>query len=48
MGADARNDGYILMPSEVEAYRGRDKAFEFKGTSGFMITIDMTSKDVKK
>lgn len=43
-----RNDGFILMPDEVEAYRVGDKAFEFKGTNGFMITVDMTSKDVKK
>jgi hypothetical protein len=35
------------MPDEVEAYRVGEKAFEFKGTSGFMITIDITSKDVK-
>jgi hypothetical protein len=41
-----RNDGFILMPNEVEAYRVGPKAFEFKGTNGFMITIDMTSKDV--
>jgi len=44
----SHNDGYILMPSEVETYKAGDKAFGFKGTSGFMITIDMTSKDVKK
>jgi hypothetical protein len=43
----ARNDGFVLMPNEVEAYRAGDKAFEFKGTNGFMITLDMTSKDVK-
>lgn len=43
-----RNDGFILMPDEVEAYRIGENAFEFEGTSGFMITIDMTSKDVKK
>ena len=43
-----RNDGFILMPDEVEAYRVGDRAFEFKGTSGFMVTIDITSKDVKK
>ena len=42
-----RNDGFILMPNEVEAYRVGDKAFEYKGTNGFMITIDITSKDVK-
>jgi hypothetical protein len=46
--AAPRNDGFILMPNEVEAYRVGDKAFEFKGTTGFMVTIDMTSKDVKK
>ena len=43
----ARNDGFVLMPNEVEAYRLGPRAFEFKGTNGFMITIDMTSKDVK-
>lgn len=43
-----RNDGFILMPNEVEAYRTGKKAFEFKGTNGFMITYDITSKDVKK
>ena len=43
-----RNDGFIMMPNEVEAYRAGDKAFEFKGTNGFMITIDINSKDAKK
>jgi hypothetical protein len=43
-----RNEGFILMPNEVEAYRVGDKPFEYKGTNGFMITIDITSKDVKK
>jgi hypothetical protein len=42
----ARNEGFVLMPNEVEAYRAGDKPFEFKGTNGFMITLDMTSKDV--
>jgi hypothetical protein len=42
-----RNDGFVLMPNEVEAYRVGDKSFEFKGTNGFMITIDIASKDVK-
>jgi hypothetical protein len=41
-----RNDGFVLMPNEVEAYRTGDKAFEFKGTNGFMITFDISSKDV--
>ena len=42
----SRNEGFVLMPNEVEAYRGGDKAFEFKGTNGFMVTFDMSSKDV--
>lgn len=41
-----RNDGFLLMPNEVEAYRVGAKAFEFKGTNGFTITWDMSSKDV--
>jgi Protein of unknown function (DUF1326) len=41
-----RNDGFVLMTNEVEAYRAGDKAFEFKGTNGFMITFDVNSKDV--
>ena len=42
-----RNDGFVLMKNEVEAYRAGDKPFEFKGTNGFMITLDIASKDVK-
>jgi hypothetical protein len=42
-----RNDGFVLMPNEVEAYRVGPNAFEYKGTNGFMITVDYTSKDVK-
>jgi hypothetical protein len=41
-----RNDGFVLMPNEVEAYRVGDKQYEFKGTNGFMITFDINSKDV--
>jgi uncharacterized protein DUF1326 len=41
-----RNDGFVLMPNEVEAYRAGPNAFEFKGTNGFLITWDMTSNDV--
>lgn len=41
-----RNDGFVLMPNRVEAYRVGDKAFEFKGTNGFMITFDISSKDI--
>jgi hypothetical protein len=40
-----RNDGFIMMPNEVEAYRVGPKAFEFKGTNGFLITIDLNSND---
>jgi len=40
-----RHDGFVLMPNEIEAYRLGDKAFEFKGTNGFMITVDIASKD---
>ncbi len=41
-----RNDGFILMANEVEAYRAGDKPYEFRGTNGFMITFDINSKDV--
>lgn len=41
-----RNNGFVLMPNEVEAYRLGDKAFEYKGTNGFMITFDINNKDV--
>jgi hypothetical protein len=41
-----RNDGFVMMPNEVEAYRAGDKAFEFKNSNGFMITFDINSKDV--
>ena len=40
-----RNTGFVLMPNEIETYKLGDKAFEFKGTNGFMITIDINSKD---
>jgi hypothetical protein len=43
-----RNDGFVLMPNEVEAYRVGDKAFEYKGTNGFMLTLDMNSGDLAK
>jgi hypothetical protein len=43
-----RNEGFIMMPTEVESYQLDDKPFEFKGTNGFMITIDINSKDAEK
>ena len=41
-----RNDGFIMMPNEVEAYRVGPQAFEYRGTNGFMLTLDISSKDV--
>jgi hypothetical protein len=41
-----RHDGFVLMPNEVEAYRLGPNAFEYEGTNGFMITIDINSDDV--
>jgi hypothetical protein len=43
-----RNDGFTLMPTEVQAYHVGPKAFEFKDTSGFLITFDMNSNDFQK
>lgn len=34
------------MPNEVETWKMGDRAFEYKGTTGFMITIDMASQDL--
>lgn len=39
-GAD-HNAGFELMPNSVEAWRGAGKQFEFRGTNGFMITVDI-------
>ena len=41
-----RHDGFVLMTNDVEAYRLGPNAFEYKGTNGFMITFDISSKDV--
>lgn len=38
------NDGFVLMPNVVEAWRGDDRSFEFKGRNGFMITFDIDSE----
>ncbi len=43
-----RNEGFKLMGNEVEAYRVGEKAFEFKGTTGFMLSFDINSNDAKK
>jgi hypothetical protein len=46
--ASTRNDGFNILPVETLVYRrGPQPApFEFKGTSGWTITIDMNSNDV--
>jgi hypothetical protein len=43
-----RNDGFIMMPNVVEAYRVGPNAFEYNGTNGFMLTLDISSKDFAK
>lgn len=45
MGAP-RNNGFKMMPNEVETWKVGDKAFMFQGTTGFMVTVDMSSKDL--
>ena len=40
-----RNDGFVMMPNTIEALRTGDQPYEFKGTNGFMITVDLASKD---
>lgn len=42
----ARNDGFKMMPNEIETWKVGEKAFEFSGTTGFMVTVDMSSDDV--
>lgn len=44
---ESHNDGFVLMPNEVEAWRGTggEENYEFKGTNGFMITMDVNSTD---
>lgn len=37
------NDGFVLMPNTVEAYHAGNKAFEYHGTNGFMITFDLSA-----
>ena len=41
-----RNSGFKMMPNEVGTWKVGDKAFEFKGTTGFTITVDMKSGDL--
>jgi len=39
----SHNDGFVLMPNKVEKYQAGDKPFEYHGTNGFMITVDVSS-----
>lgn len=41
-----RNNGFKMMPNEIETWKVGDKAFTYKGTTGFMVTVDMTSGDL--
>lgn len=41
-----RHDGFILMPNDIQAYRIGENAFESHGTNGFMITVDINSRDI--
>ncbi len=41
-----RNDGFKMMPNTIETWKVGDKAFEYSGTTGFMITVDMSSDDL--
>lgn len=38
------NSGFALIPSTVCTYRAGDRQFEFRGTNGFVTTIEITSK----
>jgi len=40
----SRSEGFVLMPNVVEALRKGDKAFESRGTAGFMATVDIDSR----
>jgi hypothetical protein len=46
--ASKRNDGFNILPAEITAYRrgAQPAPFEFRGTSGWTITVDMNSRDV--
>lgn len=43
---EGKNEGFVLMPNEVQAYRAGDKPYEYKGTNGFMITLDIGSDEM--
>ena len=39
-----RNEGFVLMPNEIEAYKLSDKAFVYKGTQGLIIPFANNSQ----
>lgn len=39
-----RNDGFILIPNEIQAYLGGSKAFEFKGANGLCSRLILIQK----
>jgi hypothetical protein len=41
-----RNSGFEMRPNEIQTWKVGDKAFEHSGTTGFMVTVDMSSDDV--
>ena len=43
--AAPRDDGFVLMSAEIEAYRIGPNAFEYKGVNGIVVTFDISSKD---
>jgi hypothetical protein len=40
----SRTESFVLMPNVVQALRKGDKAFESRGTAGFMATVDADSR----
>ena len=40
----SHNDGFVMMPASLHAYRAGDKTYEFKNSNGFMLTLDVDSK----
>jgi len=45
--AAPRNGGIILMPNDIQAYRTGSRRFESRGTTGYMVTVDINSADRK-
>ncbi len=42
-----RNSGMTIMPADLLAYHGGNEPFEYKGTNGLLVTVDMNSNDLK-